>query len=118
MTVSGTVDMSWISFDDEVTGNPMGMGSNVSFAGSGELDNGWGVKLAVDATNALAYSSANVTVTVPGLGAVLISQGLSGTGIDAMDDNTPTAWEDLTNRSRGIGPLVVLPRIDVPEGHI
>jgi len=70
------------------------MGSNVSFAGSGELDNGWGVKLAVDATNALAYSSANVTVSVPGLGDVLVSMGLSGTGIDAMDDNTPTAWEE------------------------
>jgi len=94
MTVSGTVDLSWVSFDDETTGNPIGMGSNVSFAGSGELDNGWGVKLAVDATNALAYSSANVTVTVPGLGAVLISQGLSGTGIQSMDDITPTAWEE------------------------
>ena len=86
MTVSGTVDMSWISLDDESVGNPIGMGSNVSFTGTGELDNGWGVKFAVDATNALAYSSANVTVTVPGLGAVLISQGLSGTGINSMDD--------------------------------
>ncbi len=94
MTVSGSVDMSWISFDDEATGNPIGMGSNVSFTGTGELDNGWGVKFAVDATNALAYSSANVTVTVPGLGDVLISQGLSGTGINRMDDITPTAWEE------------------------
>jgi outer membrane protein OmpU len=94
MTVSGTVDLSWVSLDDEATGNPMGMGSNVSFTGTGEMDNGWGVKLAVDATNALAYSSANVTVTIPGLGAVLISQGLSGTGIMSMDDITPTAWEE------------------------
>ena len=66
MTVSGTVDMSWISLDDATTGNPIGMGSNVSFTGTGELDNGWGVKFAVDAKNTLAYSSANVTVTVPG----------------------------------------------------
>jgi outer membrane protein OmpU len=94
MTVTGTVDMSWVSLDDEVTGNPIGMGSNVSFTGTGEMDNGWSVKLAVDATNALAYSSANVTVGVPGLGDVLVSQGLSGTGIDSMDDNTPTAWEE------------------------
>jgi len=103
MTVSGTIDMSWISFDDEVTGNPIGMGSNVSFAGSGELDNGWGVKLAVDATNALAYSSANVTVTVPGFGDVLISQGLSGTGIQAIDDLTPTAWEEAYGAGLGSG---------------
>ena len=103
MTVSGTVDMSWISFSQEETGNPIGIGSNVSFAGSGEMDNGWGVKLAIDATNALAYSSANVTVTIPGLGDVLISQGLSGTGIDSMDDNTPTAWEEAYGAGLGSG---------------
>ena len=103
MTVSGTVDMSWVTFDDEVTGNPIGMGSNVSFTGTGELDNGWGVKFAVDATNALAYSSANVTVTMPGLGDLLISQGLSGTGINRMDDNTPTAWEEAYGAGLGSG---------------
>ena len=103
LTVTGGVDMSWISLDDEATGNPLGIGSNVSFAGSGELDNGWGVKLAIDATNALAYSSANVTVTIPGLGDVLISQGLSGTGIDRMDDNTPTAWEEAYGAGLGSG---------------
>ena len=103
MTVSGGVDMSWISMDQTNTGNPLGMGSNVSFTGTGELDNGWGVKFAVDATNALAYSSANVTVTVPGLGAVLISQGLSGTGINSMDDITPTAWEEAYGAGLGSG---------------
>ena len=103
LAVTGGVDMSWISLDDEATGNPIGMGSNVSFSGSGELDNGWGVKLAIDATNALAYSSANVTVTIPGLGSVLVSQGLSGTGIDRMDDNTPTAWEEAYGAGLGSG---------------
>ncbi len=103
MTVSGGVDLSWISMDQTNTGNPLGMGSNVSFTGTGELDNGWGVKFAVDAKNTLAYSSANVTVTVPGLGDVLISQGLSGTGINRMDDITPTAWEEAYGAGLGSG---------------
>ena len=103
LTVTGGVDMSWISLPKENTGNPIGIGSNVSFSGSGELDNGWGVKLAIDATNALAYSSANVTVTIPGMGSVLISQGMSGTGIDRMDDNTPTAWEEAYGAGLGSG---------------
>jgi len=103
LTVTGGVDMSWISLPKENTGNPIGIGSNVSFSGSGELDNGWGVKLAIDATNALAYSSANVTVTVPGMGSVLVSQGMSGTGIDRMDDNTPTAWEEAYGAGLGSG---------------
>jgi len=79
------------------------MGSNVSFTGTGELDNGWGVKFAVDAKNTLAYSSANVTVTIPGLGDMLVSQGLSGTGIDRMDDSTPTAWEEAYGAGLGTG---------------
>ena len=36
-TVTGGVDMSWISLDDDTTGNPIGMGSNLTFSGSGEL---------------------------------------------------------------------------------
>jgi len=103
MTVTGGVDLSWTAMEQANTGNPIGMGSNVSFTGTGELDNGWGVKFAVDATNALAYSSANVTVTVPGLGDVLISQGLSGTGINRMDDITPTAWEEAYGAGLGSG---------------
>jgi hypothetical protein len=40
LAVTGGVDMSWVSLEKEVTGNPIGMGSNVGFSGSGELDNG------------------------------------------------------------------------------
>ena len=43
MTVTGGVDMSWVTLDggSSTTGNPIGMGSNLTFKGSGELDNGW-----------------------------------------------------------------------------
>jgi outer membrane protein OmpU len=103
MTASGTIDLSWISFDDEVTGNPIGMGSNVTFTGTGELDNGWGLKYTVAATNALALSSSDVTVTVPGLGDILVSAGSTGTGIDRMDDSIPTAWEEAYGAGLGSG---------------
>jgi hypothetical protein len=59
--VSGGVDMSWVSMDDEITGNPIGIGSNYTLSGSGELDNGWGVALSIAATNQMAYSNTNVT---------------------------------------------------------
>jgi len=94
LTVTGGVDMSWISLDDEVTGNPIGMGSNLTFSGSGELDNGWGVALSVAMTNSDAYSNTNVTVTVPSLGDIRIDQGTSATGISRIDDVTPNVWEE------------------------
>ena len=103
MSASGSIDMSWISLPMETTGNPIGMGSNISFAGSGELDNGWTVAFALDNTNAQAFSNARVTVGVAGLGDVRIDMGLSGTGIDAMDDNTPTAWEEAYGAGLGSG---------------
>jgi len=94
LSVTGGVDMSWLSLDDQTTGNPIGMGSNLTFSGSGELDNGWGVALSVAMTNADAYSNTNVTVTVPSLGDIRIDQGTSATGISRIDDVTPNVWEE------------------------
>jgi len=31
LSVTGGADMSWISLDDQTTGNPIGMGSNLHF---------------------------------------------------------------------------------------
>jgi len=94
LTVTGGADMSWISLDDQTTGNPIGMGSNLTFSGSGELDNGWNVALSVAMTNSDAYSNTNVTVTVPALGDIRIDQGTSATGISRIDDVTPNVWEE------------------------
>ena len=94
LSVSGGIDMTWISMDDEVTGNPIGIGSNYTLSGSGELDNGWSVGLSIAMSNKAAYSNTNVSVGVPALGDFRISQGVSGSGIDRMDDKTPNVWEE------------------------
>jgi len=101
LTVTGGADMTWISKDDANTGNPIGMGSNLTFSGSGELENGWTVDLSVAHTNANVYSATNVTVGVPGLGDFRISQGVSGSGIDRMDDMTPNVWEEAYGTGLG-----------------
>ena len=94
LTVAGGIDMSWISMDDEQTGNPIGIGSNYTLSGAGELDNGWAVGIDIAMTNAGALSNTNVSVTVPSFGALRISHGVSGSGIDRMDDVTPNVWEE------------------------
>ena len=104
LSVTGGVDMSWISLDDEVTGNPIGFGSNYSFSGSGELDNGIGVALSIAIGNKNNYSSTSVTVTVPALGDFKIGGGTTGSGIDRIDDVTPNVWEEAyaTGMSNGM----------------
>jgi len=94
LTVTGGADATWMSKSKVVTGNPIGIGSNFGFAGSGELDNGWTVDLSIAHTNVGAYSNASVTIGVPGVGDILLNQGGSGTGIQRMDDMTPTVWEE------------------------
>ena len=89
MTVTGVIDMSWVSSDATV-GNPIGIGSNLTFKGSGELDNGWTFDLTVAMLNNDAYSNTVVAIDMGGLGKLNINQGDSGNGIDAFDDKMPT----------------------------
>jgi len=109
MTVTGGVDMSWVSLDGgtSTTGNPIGMGSNLTFKGSGELDNGWTFDLTVAMLNSDAYSTTAVAIDMGGLGKLNFNQGDSGNGIDAMDDKMPTAWEEPWGNALGTGVKLV-----------
>jgi outer membrane protein OmpU len=107
MTVTGGVDMSWVSQDSAAVGNPIGIGSNLTFKGSGELDNGWTFDLTVAMLNNDVYSNTNVTVDMQGLGKLDFNQGNSGNGIDAFDDKMPTAWEETWGTNVGTGVQLV-----------
>ena len=108
MTVTGGVDMSWISLDSDNTGNPIGMGSNLTFKGSGELDFGWTFDYTVAMLNKDAFSSAAVNIDMGGLGKLNINQGDSGNGIDGYDDKMPTAWEEPWGNGLGTGIQTVV----------
>jgi len=94
LTATGGATLTWLTESGQVTGNPIGMTSAVSFKGSGELDNGWNVALTIGGNDAGAYSATNVVITLPGMGDVRIDQGASGTGIARMDDMTPSVYEE------------------------
>ena len=104
LAVTGSAIMTWSSIESSNTGNPLGINSAFSLDGSSELENGWtaGLGVAIDDKN--TYSNANVTLGVPGIGDFRISQGVSGSGIDRMDDKTPIVWEEAyaTGLSTGI----------------
>jgi len=94
LTVTGGADLTFVSIGGETTGNPIGMASAVSFAGSGELDNGWTWKLSIAEGDGVAYSASNVDIVMGGLGSFNINQGNSGNGIVVYDNVLPTAWEE------------------------
>jgi outer membrane protein OmpU len=103
LTVTGGADVTWVNTESTTNGNPLGIGSNYTMAGSGELDNGWSVDLTIAMTNANAYSNTSVAVGVPGIGSILLNQGGSGTGIQRLDDITPTVWEETDGAGLSIG---------------
>jgi len=103
LSVSGGADVTWISTDYAVTGNPIGIGSNMTFSGSGELDNGSTVTLSIVHTNKAAYSATDVQWDLPGIGKLGFDQGAGGTGIDIIDDKMPTAWEETTGTAVATG---------------
>ncbi len=105
LTVTGGADMTWSSLGETTTGNPLGIGSNLTFKGSGELDNGWTFDLTVANLNGNAYSSTVVDVGMGGLGSLKLNQG-DGSGLGSYDDKMPTAWEEAWGH--GLNPGVKL----------
>ena len=108
LTVVGGADLTFTSLGQDVTGQPVGMGSNVTFKGSGELDNGWTYALAIANANGAAFSAANATIDMQGLGKFNVNQGNSGNGIAAFDDKMPTAWEESWGAGLSGGVQLVL----------
>jgi len=101
LTVTGSAALTWFQQDAANTGNPIGMASALGFTGEGELDNGWNVKLSVALADGGGYSNTYITITLPGMGDVRVDQGVSGTGIQRLDDITPTVWEEADGAGLG-----------------
>jgi len=103
MSISGSATATWLNNEGTLTGNPIGMNSGITFAGSGELDNGTTFTLTLTQADRDAYSAGSIVMTTPSFGAITISQANGGTGIDAVDDKMPTAWEETDGAGLTIG---------------
>ena len=104
MTVSGSANVTYTTKENVVTGAPLGITTGMTFAGSGELDNGNAVAVNIYHDDKNAFSSADVSVDVAGIGKITVDQG-GGTGLDRLDDKTPTAWEEPYDA--GLGTKIV-----------
>ena len=108
MSVSGATLLTYTSEDGtEVTGNPFGMKTNLSFTASGDV-NGMTVSYMQTSVDQFAgMSSARLTIDMGDLGTLAFDQG-SGSGLGTIDDKTPTAAEEIWDGLDGttVGGLV------------
>ena len=102
MAVGGTATATWTKLSYGDTGNPVGMATWLTFAGSGELDNGSTVAVSIAYDDKAAYSTSSIALTTPGLGTFTYDEG-GGTGLDRFDDMLPTAWEEVDGTGVGVG---------------
>jgi len=102
MDVTGAASATYTSLSDQVTGNPLGMTTGLTFTGNGELDNGSTFKVTIAHTNKAAYSNSAISLTTPSIGTFTYDEG-GGTGIDRIDDMMPTAWEETTGTGLSTG---------------
>jgi len=103
MTIAGGMTMTATKKGGTETGNPLGMASNLTFTGSGELDGGQKVDLTISHTDQDAYSSANIKLTTNSLGTWKVTQATGGAGIGGYDDNMPRAFEEAWDTGIGSG---------------
>jgi outer membrane protein OmpU len=82
--------------------NRVAMDQELTAAGSAELDNGMTVSLshALDATGS-ASSTSSITLDMGDMGTIAYSDASIGGGLNALDDITPTAWEEVTDGVTG-----------------
>ena len=95
MSVSGATLLTYTSEDGtEVTGNPFGMKTNLSFTASGDV-NGMTVSYMQASKDQFAgMSSARLSIDMGDMGTLAFDQG-SGSGLKTIDDKTPTAAEEI-----------------------
>jgi outer membrane protein OmpU len=70
-----------------------GYNHDITFSGSGELDNGFTVSTTMILVEGATLSSSNVALTMGGMGTITIGGGLSGVG-GGFDAVTPFAYEE------------------------
>ena len=100
MTVSGSMQATYQSEVDNVTGNPLGMNTDLTFKGSTDTDFGTATwTMGTDGTF-LSESGADHTLKLA-TSFGTIGVGNSGDAANAVDDITPTAFEEANGAGSG-----------------
>jgi len=103
LSIAGGMTMTMTKKSGTTTGNPLGMASNITFTGAGELDGGQTVDLTISHTDKDVYSSAAMKLTTNSLGTWKLTQATGGAGIGGYDDNMPRAFEEAWDTGVGSG---------------
>jgi hypothetical protein len=121
LTVTGNMEATYQSEPEKTTGNPIGMDRELKFAGSTELDNGITVSVFQDTGDSLTYGNSHIAFgNIGGLATIYV--GSDKDPLDAIDDITPSAYEEANGSGSGsyndigtlAGQMGIGTKFDVP----
>jgi len=107
LDVKGAAKVNYVSVDEtEIGGNPFSMTRDITFSGSGEMDNGMTISY-FQMLSAGGFSSSGLTLDMGDAGkATFMNGSAGGHGMAAYDDKMPTAseqvWDDLDGEANGV----------------
>ena len=110
LTLSGAASLSYSDYSGNETDTALyaaaesnwGMDQEITASGSGELDNGWVVSLShVLGTSGGGDTTSSITIDMGDAGTLSYNDSWMGGGLRALDDITPTAWEESTDGPSG-----------------
>ena len=109
LDVTGAAKLTYASLDEtEVTGNPYSMSKGITFAGSGDLDNGMTINYSYTMSDA-AFSASSLKLDMGDMGVASFGSESSPHGINAYTDKMPTAgeqvWDDLDGQANGLAQI-------------
>jgi len=100
LTVTGSMKATYQSETNGVTGNPLGMDTELTFAGSTELDNGVTVSYMQDTADKGVFGDQMLTFgNVFGFATIYL--GNDADPMDSIDDITPSAFEEANGAGSG-----------------
>jgi hypothetical protein len=102
ITVTGSMETTYHTSSETTTGNPLGIDRELKFAGSTELDNGITVSMFQDTSDSLAFGNTHLEFGNIG-GVATIYVGSDKDPVDAIDDVTPSAYEEANGSGSGTG---------------
>ena len=96
MAVTGSAGINFFGEEKQDTGNGFSMTDEITFAGSGEMDNGimMSVSMQLDGSESTAMDNRSITLEFPDAGKLVFSGHGGDSVLSAMDDKMPTAYEE------------------------
>jgi outer membrane protein OmpU len=96
ISVTGSANVTYVTGKDSAAGKSIGTDKDVSFTGTGELDNGWTFTVSTLLTDVYSVSSSYTSLTMGSLGTVSFGQDTGGANFK-YDEEVPQAYEQMSD---------------------